>query len=134
MSLKQREIKFKPRINLNQNSYGAESGGTNKGIPIIYIIDQLIFYLISMFVLLLYVTACKAVLDSWGRNETVQTTGTCTKLHSYHEKFHETVLNTVEAFRTDALISRQLYLHNIRLYKTLSVFPISHTHCIFTFT
>ena len=47
MSLKQREIKFKPRINLNQNSYVAESGGTNKGTPIIklYIIDQLIFYI-----------------------------------------------------------------------------------------
>lgn len=80
-----------------------------------------------MFVLLLHVIACKAVLDSWGRKETLQTTGT--KLHSYHEKFHETVLNTVEAFQTDALISRQLYLHNIRLYKTL--FFQSPIHTVF---
>ena len=88
-----------------------------------------------MFVLLLYVIACQAVLDSWGRKEILQTTGTCTKLHSYHEKFHETVLNTVEAFQTDALISRQLDLHNSRLYKTLffqspihTVFLHSHKH------
>jgi len=80
-----------------------------------------------MFVLLFHVIACKAVLDSWGRKETLQTTGT--KLHSYHEKFHETVLNTVEAFGTDALISRHLYLHNSRLYKTL--FFQSPIHTVF---
>lgn len=78
-----------------------------------------------MFVLLLHVIACKAVLDSWGRKETLQTTGT--KLHSYYEKFHETVLNTVEAFWMDALISRQLYLHNSRLYKTLFFQSPIHT-------
>ena len=48
-----------------------------------------------MFVLLLHLIACKAVLDSRRRKETLQTTGT--KLHSYHEKFHEAVLNTVES-------------------------------------
>lgn len=80
-----------------------------------------------MSVLLLHLIACKAVLDSWGRKETLQTTGT--KLHSYHEKFHETVLNTVETFQADGLISRQLYLHNSRLYKTL--FFQSPIHTVF---
>lgn len=80
-----------------------------------------------MSVLLLHLIACKAVLDSWGRKETLQTTGT--KLHSYHEKYHETVLNTVETFQTNALISRQLYLHNSHLYKTL--FFQSPIHTVF---
>lgn len=77
-----------------------------------------------MFVLLLHLIACKAVLDSRRRKETLQTTGT--KLHSYHEKFHEAVLNTVEALWMDALISRQLYLNYGYLYKTL-FFHSPHT-------
>ena len=80
-----------------------------------------------MFVLLLHLIACNAVLDTWGRKETLQTTGT--KLHSYHEKFREAVLNTVDALQRDALISRQLYSHYGFLCKTL--FFQSPIHTVF---